>query len=57
MADMKCPFCDTPIGIEENPFNYDTVRYHQEAKGKPKLILEYVVVFCTKCGAVLGVTR
>ena len=57
MAKMKCPHCDKPIGSKDNPFNYDTVSYYDEVKGKEKLVLEYVVIFCTSCGAVLGVTR
>lgn len=54
---MKCPFCNKPIGVEENPFHYETVSYFDEVKGKRKLVLEYLAVACSNCGAVLGVTR
>ncbi len=57
MAKMKCPFCQTPIGVEENPFDFDTVSYYEDVKGKKKLRLEFIVVFCTKCNSVIGVTR
>ena len=57
MADMKCPHCNSPIGVDKNRFSYDTVSYFEESKGKTKLKLEFVAVSCSKCGAVLGVTR
>ena len=57
MADMKCPHCNAPIGVEKNRFNYDTVSYYDEVKGKSKLKLEFVAVSCSKCNSVLGVTR
>ena len=54
---MKCPYCNKPIGVEENPFHYETVSYYEDVKGKKKLILEYLAIACSNCGAVIGVTR
>ena len=57
MAEMICPICKKSIGVKENPFDYDTVSYFDEIKGKSKLKLEFVAVSCSKCKSVLGVTR
>jgi len=57
MADMKCPFCEKRVGVKDNPFDYDTVSYYEEVRGKNKLKLEFVAVSCSKCKSVLGVTR
>ena len=57
MADMKCPHCNAAVGVQKNPFNYDTVSYYEEIRGKNKLKLEFIAVSCSKCNSVLGVTR
>ena len=53
----KCPSCAEPIGVENNPFDFDTVSYYEDVKGRRKLRVEFIVVYCPKCGTVLGVTK
>ena len=58
MVDMKCPHCNKHIGIEENPFKYDTVTFVEETGKvrKTKFEKQVLVVYCGECGAFLGVT-
>ncbi len=57
-ADMKCPFCDKKIGVEDNRFQCSTVSFIEEVGKvrKTRVEKQVLVVYCEQCGAILGVT-
>ena len=59
MAEMICPHCKNQLGVEDNPFKYDTVTFAEEsgAVRKTRIEKQVLVVYCGKCGGVLGLTN
>ena len=50
---MKCPYCEKKIGVDSNPFQYQSVSFIKE-EGRKTKTAEVCALYCSKCGKVLG---
>ena len=65
MVQMICPFCEQPIGVEGNRFQFDIVTFTLEdpnlqekkrKKGEESELRNICAIYCENCGKVLGLT-
>jgi len=58
MADITCPYCKKPIGVEDNPFRYDTVAFVEESGKvrKTRFEKQVLVLYCGECRSFLRLT-
>ena len=64
MANMICPYCEQPVGVEGNRFQFELVNFSIEdsSQGKKKkkkeepMVRSICAIYCENCNKVLGLT-